>query len=356
MVHGGLDFLLGDRDGESGLVGSAEVSPAPAVPEESTLGPTARSCYNVGMADLVVPSLVAQRALSNGAAGRRWLRVLPEVVADLADRWGLAIGEPFSGGTSGFVVAATDMSGRQCVLKVAMPLDMDERDTFVRSVRGHELAAGQGCAELLAHDSSVPAVLLERLGPNLAELGLGVTEILDAVTATLRTFWRPVGAPDGLRAGDDQARWLAQYIVTTWDELGRPCERVVIDHAVTLCERRAAAFDPARSVLVHGDAHGWNTLEASPGVYKFVDVEGLWSEPEHDLGVAMREYNEPLLNGDTPRLVRERSRLLGDRCDVDPEVVWEWGFIERVSTGLANVRDFGGDDGHTFLEVARRCL
>jgi hypothetical protein len=36
--------------------------------------------------------------------------------------------------------------------------------------------------------------------------------------------------------------------------------------------------------------------------------------------------------------------------------VWEWGFIERVSTGLANVRDFDSDSGSMFLEVARRCL
>jgi hypothetical protein len=35
--------------------------------------------------------------------------------------------------------------------------------------------------------------------------------------------------------------------------------------------------------------------------------------------------------------------------------VWEWGFIERVSTGLANLRDFDDGDGSMFLEVARRC-
>ena len=32
------------------------------------------------------------------------------------------------------------------------------------------------------------------------------------------------------------------------------------------------------------------------------------------------------------------------------------GFIERVSTGLLNVRDFDSNDGAMFLEVARRCL
>ena len=107
---------------------------------------------------------------------------------------------------------------------------------------------------------------------------------------------------------------------------------------------------------MHGDAHGWNTLDAGQETFKFVDVEGLWSEPEHDLAVAIREYNKPLLAGDTPYLVPRRAQFLADRCVVDPDVVWEWGFIERVSTGLAGLRDFDNDSGAMFLEVAERCL
>ena len=303
-----------------------------------------------------MPDLVAQRALRNSAAGRGWLEELPRVVSELTGRWGLVLGSAFAGGTAGYVVAATDSVGRGCVLKVAMPLDMDERDAFVRSVRAHQLAAGRGCAELLAHDDAVPAMLLERLGPNLAELDYSVPHILEAITETLRSFWRPITNDGALRSGADQARWLARYIAGTWKQLGQPCDRSVINHALLLCDRRAAAFDPTRAVLVHGDAHGWNTLEAGHGTFKFVDVEGLWSEPEHDLAVAMREYNEPLLAGDTPHLVRARAQFLADRCDVDPDVVWEWGFIERVSTGLANLRDFDNDKGAMFLEVAKRCL
>ncbi len=237
-----------------------------------------------------------------------------------------------------------------------MPLDMDEHDAFTRSVRAHELAAGRGCAELLAHDASAPAMLLERLGPNLADLGLTVPEILEATTTTLRSFWRPVTFDEGLRSGPEQARWLASYISATWTELGQPCERSVIDRAIEYCDRRIASFDLAKAVLVHGDAHGWNALAAGGGTYKFVDVEGLCSEREHDLSVLIREYNEPLISGDTPRLVRERAETLAEICSVDPQAVWEWGYIERVSTGLANVRDFDNDDGATFLEVARRCL
>lgn len=300
--------------------------------------------------------MVRQRASSNGRAGQEWLATLPDVVADLARRWALTLGPAMKGGTASFVVPAADPDGRACVLKVAMPLDHDEQLGFLRSVHAHRLANGRGCVALLAHDEDAAAMLLERLGPNLHELGLPLDSVLDRIAETLLDYWRPVDAADmtGLRSGIDQAAWLAGFIERTWAELGRPCERSVIDHALALCERRAAAFDSRRAVLVHGDAHGWNTLDAGDGTAKFVDPEGLWSEPEHDLAVPMREYNEPLLAGDTARLVRERAERLAARCGVDAGAVCEWGYIERVSTGLANLRDFDDDHGLMFLAVAAR--
>lgn len=47
-------------------------------------------------------------------------------------------------GTSGYVAAATDATGLEGVLKVAMPLDMDEDDAFRWSVETHQLASGRG--------------------------------------------------------------------------------------------------------------------------------------------------------------------------------------------------------------------
>ena len=323
----------------------------PVPPPRST---TARTAAVAGPLD--VPELARQRALANGDAGRRWLDGLSDIVADLATRWDLAIGTPFTGGTAAFVVEATDGSGRACVLKVAMPLEIDGPGTFERSVLAHDLAGGRGCAELLAHDLAARALLLERLGPNLADAGLALRDLLTAVATTLRAFWRPVPADVALPTGADQAAWLAAYITSTWEALDRPCPLAVVDRAVALCEERAAAFDPTSAVLVHGDAHGWNTLEAGDGTYKLVDPEGLRSEPAHDLSVPMREYNRPLLDGDTPRLVRERAEHLAAIGDVDPRDVWKWGFIERVSTGLANLREFTDGEGAAFLAVAERCL
>lgn len=302
-----------------------------------------------------MPELVRRRALSNGVAGRRWLDSLPEVVAALSKQWDVTVGPTFASGTAGYVAQATDSSGRACVVKVAMPLDMDEHDALLRSVTAHRLAAGQGCVVVLDSDASVPAILMERLGPNLSDLGYDVDMILRTVATTLTSFWRPVDVTHSLPTGVDKANCLASSIVSTWTELGEPCNRHVIERAIGYCDRRAAAFDPDNAVLVHGDAHGWNTLAVGDGTFKFVDIEGLVSEPAHDLSVVMREYNEPLLAGDTARLSRDRAEMLADWCDVDPGAVWEWGFIERVSTGLANVRHFGTDQGTPFLDVAQHC-
>jgi len=41
-------------------------------------------------------------------------------------------------------------------------------------------------------------------------------------------------------------------------------------------------------VLLHGDVHQWNTLQAGVD-WKLVDPDGLLAEPEADLGVLMRE-------------------------------------------------------------------
>lgn len=305
-----------------------------------------------------VPELVRQRALSNGPNGQRWLDELPQVVATLCDQWDLQVGATFSAGTSGYVAKATKSDGQACVVKVAMPLDESEARLFERSVRVHKLAAGRGCARLLASDASAHAVLLERLGQNLAELGLPLPQLLESIVGTLASFWSIEAADTNLPSGAEKAAWLRNDIVTSWEQLGQPCTRNVVDRAVAYCDERASAFDRDKAVLVHGDAHGWNTLDAGNGQFKFVDPEGWLSERAHDLGVAMREYNEPLLDGDTATLARGRAEYLAAACDVDvdAEAVWQWGFVERVSTGLANVRDFDDGSGEQFLEVAEHCL
>jgi streptomycin 6-kinase len=139
--------------------------------------------------------------------------------------------------------------------------------------------------------------------------------------------WRPAS---GLPTGADKGRWLIEFITTTWEETGRPCSERAIEHALRCAERRIAAHDDARAVLVHGDVHQWNALEAPGGGFKLVDPDGLIAEPEYDLGVIMREDPLELMHGDAD----ERARWLAKRTGLDAVAISEWGAVERVSTGL----------------------
>ena len=53
-------------------------------------------------------------------------------------------------------------------------------------------------------------------------------------------------------------------------------------------------------------------------------------EAEYDMGIVMREDPVELLDGDPQR----RARWLAARTGLDATAIWEWGVVERVSTGL----------------------
>jgi streptomycin 6-kinase len=182
-------------------------------------------------------------------------------------------------------------------------------------------------------------MLLERLGPSLADMHVPIGLRHEIMCDAVVDLWRP--APDcGLRTGAEKAAWLAEEIPITWERLGRPCSSEVVDHAIRCAHRRGAQHDDERAVLVHGDVHQWNTLATLPGAsrpFKLIDPDGLLADAEYDLGIIMREDPVELLADP-----RARSRCLAERTGCDDVRIWEWGVVERVSTGLLTI-DLGGE-------------
>lgn len=273
-----------------------------------------------------LPDVVRAKAVQAGADD--WLAGLPELVAGLERDWGCTVGRSYPGPTEAYVAEAELADGTPAVLKLLVPRPGQAADeiTVLR------LADGAGCVRLLASDAGRSALLLDRLGPSLYELGVPVERRLGIMCTLAARLWRP--APDvSLRTGADKGRWLAEHIVRMWTDLGGPCSRAAVDHALACADRRIAAHSPDRAVLVHGDVHQWNTLQTAAGGFALVDPDGLLAEPEYDLGVLMREDPVELMEGDP----RERARWLAARTGRDPAAIWEWGVVERVSTGLLAV-------------------
>jgi streptomycin 6-kinase len=270
-----------------------------------------------------VPAVVRNKALAAGAAS--WLRDLPELAAGLEREWSITLGPPYGGGTEAFVARATLRDGTPAVLKLLIPRPGDHAGREIAVLR---LADGDGCARLLRADAARGALLLERLGRPLHQLGLPMGQRHEILCSAAARVWRPA-AGCGLPTGAQKGRWLADFITATWEELGRPCSERAIDYALACAAKRTAAHDDERAVLVHGDLHQWNALQAGSG-FKLVDPDGLLAEAEYDLGILMREDPVELLRGDP----RELARWLAARCDLDATAIWQWGVVERVSTGL----------------------
>ncbi|MGY6501775.1 MAG: aminoglycoside phosphotransferase family protein [Acidimicrobiales bacterium] len=288
-----------------------------------------------------VPQVVRNKATAVGAAW--WLDALPTLVAELEDRWNIEVGETFDDATEAYVAAATDATGTAVVLKVLVPRSSD--------AAGHEmtvldLAGGEGCVELIRRDPLVGALLLERLGPSMHDLGMPFEQRLPVLAELAAQVWRP--APEcGLPTGAEKGRWLVEFITRSWDELDRPCTERAVEYAVTCAERRIAAHDDARAVLVHGDVHQWNALQAGDH-FKLVDPDGLLAEAEYDLGIAMREDPVELLDGDP----FDRAAWLAGLTGLDATAIWEWGVVERVSTGLLCARVDLQPSGRQMLHAA----
>jgi streptomycin 6-kinase len=197
-------------------------------------------------------------------------------------------------------------------------------------------------------------MLLERLGRPLSALGYSVERQIDVLAETLAQAWRPAPESMELRTGAEQAAFLAPFVRSRWERLDQPCPEPVIERAEAFARSRRDAFDPTTAVLVHGDAHADNVLEDGRGGFKLIDPEGLRSERAHDLAMQLRDWTEELLAGADPAATGlEWCRRLGERTGVDPQPIWEWAYLERVSSGLF-LLELGDPSGVGFLRVAEQ--
>lgn len=307
--------------------------------------------------------LARSKVTALGERGRLWHESLPTVLAELADQWSLTIGAGLPGGSASYVVRARNRDGQERVVKVAMPGHVLTREAAVLAA-----ADGHGYTRIDAYDAERDAILMESLSTGLEWLGWSPERMLTSLADTLSQAWQlpletvaPVGV--GVEGGvDDKATTLHALVSDLWPQLGKPCPQQVVDQALRFADRRAAAFDEDRCVVVHGDPHPANVLRASEpragaeSGFVLVDPDGFRCEAAYDLGVVLRDWSSQLRGPDPRGVLEGYCALLAARSGLDAQAIWEWGYLERVSTGLY-VMGFGAERvGRPFLESAKRLL
>ncbi|ADB31254.1 hypothetical protein Kfla_2175 [Kribbella flavida DSM 17836] len=271
--------------------------------------------------NLVIPDQVRRTVIADG--NESWLDELPGVVDSLAQDWSLTIGPSLAGGHVALVVEVTLVDGTPAVLKIGVP----GRDVGPEAM-ALRLANGGGCAELLGEDLSRQALLLERLGAPMQDLVADPASRHDLLCDVAVRLWRPIGPDVDLPSGATLAEQYADRLPTLWERAGRPCSPATVADALDCLKRRRLAHDDRTAVLVHGDIHELNALQASDGSYKLIDPLGLRAEPACDLGTIVR--CNPGLGDD----LRVRTERLASRTGVDATAIWDWGTIHRVLSGV----------------------
>lgn len=304
-----------------------------------------------------VPPLVRAKAESFGEPGLAWLDGLDDLIAEMEQQWSITVGQPISGGTSSYVAHARTADGQDAVLKLALPHFWAPHE-----IQRLEQAAGAGYARLLASDPDRNVMLMEALGPSISQLRWPPEQVIKTVCATLQQAWQvELSETVPAQTGSSKAQDLAKLIDRAWIGLDRPCSKEVIETALRYAERRQAAYNEDQCVAVHGDPHSGNAMQVlspRPGAesgFVYVDPEAFVAEPAYDLGIVLRDWTEEFLNGSTRSLVRHRCGLLAKHSGLDGDAIWEWGFLERVATGLY-VLEFGASWGQRHLDVAERLV
>jgi len=271
---------------------------------------------------------------------RDWITGLPAIVAALADRWSLRVGEPFQpGGQCSWTAPATGPAGAGLVLKVGFRFPGgEERD----EAAGLRLWHGNGAVRLYdAHESdSAYGLLIERCLPG-TPLGRALPEPEQdqVVTALLRRLWaqphtahpfRPLTEMCAAWAGEFERKYAA---ASPADRLDPGLARAGI------ALFRALPQTAGSRVLLCTDLHGDNILAALRRPWLVIDPKPYVGDPAYDVLQHMLNC-EGRLAADPGALARRMADLAG----LDGSRVRQWLFARSVqeSVGWPLMRHVAG--------------
>jgi len=283
------------------------------------------------MAVFPVPEYLEQTAAREPPV-REWLGLLPQIVADLASRWSLEVGEPFRpGGQCSWTAPASDRSGAALVLKVAFGFPGGEERDEAAGLRAWE---GNGAVRLQAacDIDSAYALLVERCLPG-TPLGQMLPEPdQDVVVAgLLRRLWahpyqaypfRPLAEMCQAWADEFEAEYAA----------APPSDRIdpgLAREGIALF--RELPGTAASQALLCTDLHADNILAARRAPWLVIDPKPYVGDPAYDVLQHML-CCEDRLAADPAGLAGRMARLAG----LDPGRVRLWLFARSVQESVGS--------------------
>jgi streptomycin 6-kinase len=221
-----------------------------------------------------------------------WLKRLPDIVAVVAERWALRLGDPFQTGVSAaWVAPATRADGARAVIKVGLPHMEAEHE-----IAGLHRWAGDGAVRLLEADAPLNAMLLERCEPGTPLRSLPEAEQDEVIAGLLPRLWKRDPGPPFRPLSAMTDLWSRETLARQPEGLD---PGLVREGASLMRELHGSASE---SVLLATDLHAGNVLKAGREPWLMIDPKPFVGDPAYDV-------TQHLLNC-LPRLATDPLRTI----------------------------------------------
>lgn len=255
-----------------------------------------------------------------GERGEAWLARLPSLLDELAAQWQIEIEAPFEGLTYNYVAPTKD---GQPVVKVGIGTPEGEREAFALIEYG-----GEGAVRVIRQDQTRHAMLLERIRPGTMLTDVEDVQATEIAADVMARLWRPT-------VGDFPRLEEWTRSLETIAARPNPLPPELLQKAVAL--RRELLQSPPEEVLLHGDLHHYNILQAEDG-WRAIDPKGVIGERAYDI-VAYLLNPRRMTSEETSR----RIAIFCERLTLDRSRVLGWAFVQSMVSACWTVED--GEEG-----------
>lgn len=277
--------------------------------------------------------------------GEKFLAVLPALIDEFSERWGLTDIRPVTNLSFNFVAFAKrepSPSGRgqgegEVILKIGVP-----HRELASEIAALKLFNGNGACQLLESDEERGAFLLERLTPGtmLAELA-DDDERTHIAVDVMQRLWKTLESGNLLPDVLEQAPALQSKFIqlSDWfDELKTvrphfnggtgPFPKEIFERVESFLPELFAGKDVK---LIHGDFHHFNILKSEERGWLAIDPKGVVGPAGYEIGPLMINPWNSFSDGINFQIKTERRiDIFRERLGWERERIIEWATAHSV--------------------------
>jgi streptomycin 6-kinase len=254
--------------------------------------------------------------------GKQWLDELRDLIAEMSEKWSLAVDEPFPDLSYNFVAPCVCADGTNAVLKIGY----NEKDSVIFSeAKFLTVLDGRGAVKLLRFDKNCCALLLERLipGENLAKLCKTNDE--KATLIAIDVMRKICQQPPKNHDFPTLENWINK-LQTAAETKFAPR---LVAKALNNFEELSDASE--QNLLLHGDLHHENILSAERESFLAIDPKGVVGDIGYEIAVFMNNQRRIMRSRqDLRQIIARRIEQFSQSFAIEPRKLRKWAFVQAV--------------------------